>query len=72
MLMKTAVLSCAFYLAFVLAVELALIGITRWKGSVGILFNGWSWALFSGIIWLVSTSMAFRIVANWIRARLAQ
>ena len=69
--MKTAVLSCAFYLTFMLAVELALIGIARWKGSAGLSFHGWSWTLFSGVIWLISTSVAFRIVADWIRARLA-
>ena len=72
MLMRTAVLSCVFYLAFMLAIELALIGITRWKGSVALLFHGWSWVLFSVLIWLISTSIAYRIIANWIRARLAR
>ena len=72
MLIRTALLSCAFYLGFVLAIELALIAVARWKGSAGLLFDGWSWALFSGVIWLVSTSLAFRIVRSWIHARLAR
>jgi hypothetical protein len=72
MLLRTALLSCAFYLGFVLVVELTLVAVARWKGSAGLFFNGWSWALFSGLIWLVSTSLAFRIIANWIRAKLAK
>jgi hypothetical protein len=72
MLIRTALLSCAFYLGFVLAGELAIIAVARWKGSAGLYFHGWSWALFSGVIWLVSTSLAFRVVASWIRAKLAK
>jgi hypothetical protein len=72
MLIRAAVLSCAFYLGFMLVVELALIAVARWKGSAGLIFTGWSWAVFSGAIWLGSTSIAFRIVERWIRARLAQ
>lgn len=71
MLIRTAVLSCAFYLGFMLALQLALIIWASWKGGAFLGFSGWSWAVFSGVVWLISTSIAFRIVAGWIRARLA-
>jgi hypothetical protein len=56
----------------VLVVELVFIAVARWKGSAALIFNGWSWAWFSGMIWLVSTSIAFRIVKSWIHAKLAR
>lgn len=71
MLLRTALLSCVFFLGFVLVIQLALVVVARWKGSAGLIFNGWSWAVFSGVIWLISTSLAFRIFAKWLRAQLA-
>jgi len=38
-IMKLAVLSCAFYLAFALAVELVLFTVMLWKDGVGIFFT---------------------------------
>lgn len=70
LIMKLALLSCAFYLGFALIVELANIG-ARMKG-LDLHLTSLGWTVFSGAIWLVSTSVAFRIVASGIRARLAR
>ena len=70
LIMRLALLSCAFYLGFALIVELTFIGVLR-KG-LDLHLTSWGWTVFSGAIWLVSTSIAFRIVASGIRARLAR
>ena len=70
LIMRLALLSCAFYLGLALALELALFLLARWKGSAGFFFTSWGWTLFSVAIWLVSTSIAFRIVRGWIHAKL--
>jgi hypothetical protein len=72
LIMRLALLSCAFYLGFALALELALVLLSRWKGSAEFYFTSWGWTVFSGAIWLVSTSLAFRIVRSWIHARLVR
>jgi len=72
LIMKLALLSCAFYLGFALAVELAFFAIMLWKDSVGIFFTWWGWAEWSGAAWLVSTSIAFRLVVGGIRARIGR
>jgi hypothetical protein len=70
LIMKLALLSCAFYLGFALVVELAFFAVTLWKDSVGIFFTWWGWAAWSGAAWVVSTSLAFRIVMAGIRVRI--
>jgi hypothetical protein len=72
LIMKLALLSCAFYLGFALAAELEFFAVTLWKDSVGIFFTWWGWAAWSGAVWLVSTSLAFRLVFGGIRAKLAR
>ena len=69
-IMKVALLSCAFYLAIALAVELAFFAVMLWKDSVFFFFTWWGWAAWSGAAWLVSTSLAFRLVVSGIRAKL--
>lgn len=39
LIMKVALLSCAFYFGFALAVELAFFAVMLWKDSVGIFFK---------------------------------
>ena len=39
LIMKLALLSCAFYLGFALTVELAFFAVMLWKDSVGIFFT---------------------------------
>ena len=67
---KLALLSCAFYLGFVLIAELAFFAVTLWKDDVGIYFTWWGWAAWSSAAWLLSTSLAFYIVFSGIRAKI--
>ena len=71
-IMKLAVLSCAFYLGIALLVELAFFLITLWKDSFSVFFTWWGWALWSGVVWLISTSLAFRLAWGGIRAKLSR
>ena len=70
-IMKIALLSCAFYLGLALLAELALFGLMYWKDGVFVSFTWWGWAVWSSAAWLISTSLAFRLVAAGIRARIS-
>jgi len=70
LIMRLALVSCVLYLGFALIVELAFVAARR-KG-LDIHLHSLGWTVFSGAIWLVSTSIAFRIVASWIHAKLAR
>jgi hypothetical protein len=67
---KVALLSCAFYLGIALAAEVALFALALWKGGSAIFFTWWGWVAWSGAAWLVSTSLAFRLVVSGMRAQL--
>ena len=69
LIMKLALLRCAFYLGIALAAELALFALALWKNGSAIFFTWWGWAAWSGAAWLVSTSLAFRLVASGIVPR---
>jgi hypothetical protein len=70
--MRLAVVSCAFYLVIALLVELAFFAATFWKQDVGIYFNSWVWVAWSSAAWLISTSLAYRIVTRGIHAKILQ
>ena len=69
LILKLAALSCAIYLGIALLAELAFFLLTIWKDSVGLFFTWWGWVLWSGAAWLVSTTLALRIVWTGIRAK---
>jgi hypothetical protein len=71
-IMKIALLSCALYLGFALVAELAVVATLFWKDDVLIGFKWWGWTVWSGAIWLLCTSLAFRIVVSGIRTKLAR
>jgi hypothetical protein len=71
LIMKLAVLSCAFYLGIALLAELAFFLVTLWKDSFGIFFTWWGWAIWSGAAWLFSTGLAFWLVWGGIRTKLS-
>lgn len=71
LILKIAVVSCALYLGFAIAVQLALYALMLWKGGVFISFTRWGWTLWSGAVWLIATSVAFHLVASGIRAKLS-
>lgn len=70
LIMRLAFMSCAFYLAIALLAELAFFAATFWKRDVGIFFNSWGWVAWSLVVWLFSTSLAFRIVMRGIHAKI--
>ncbi len=71
LLVKLAVLSCAFYLGVALLAELAFFLLALWKHDFAYSFTWWGWAICSGTVWLLSTSLAFRMVWAGIRARVS-
>jgi hypothetical protein len=70
LIMKLAALSCAFYLGIALLAELAFFALMLWKDNVGIFFTRWCWAAWSGVAWLISTSLAFRLVWGGVHAKI--
>ena len=70
LIMKVALLSCAFYLCFALVAELTFFALALWKDGFMYGFRSWGWAISSSLVWLLSTSLAFRIVVSGIRAKL--
>jgi hypothetical protein len=71
LILKIAVVSCALYLGFAIAAQLAFYALMLWKDGVFISFTRWGWTILSGAVWLISTSVAFRIVATGIHAKLS-
>jgi hypothetical protein len=72
LIIRLAVLSCAFYLVIALLAELASFAAMFLKHDVGIYFNLWGWLAWSAAAWLISTSLAFRIVTRGIHAKILQ
>jgi hypothetical protein len=73
-IMRIAVLSCALYLGFVLLAEFAFFVVTLWKHGFGLLtswFSWWGWIIWSCAVWILSTSLAYRLVWAGIRAELS-
>jgi hypothetical protein len=68
-IMKLALLSCAIYLGLALIAELALFGLMYWKDGVFVSFTWWGWTVLSSAAWLVSTTLAFRLVMAGILPR---
>jgi hypothetical protein len=66
--------TCAFYLAFTLPIAAAELAITYWKGGFGIDFIGRGgvagFAVFWGLVWLISFVLAFRMVFPFVWSRL--
>jgi len=56
-LLKLALLTCAFYIAIVALMELAIF----LSGDFGIAAKPWGWTVLFGIIWLVSFTLAWHI-----------
>jgi hypothetical protein len=68
---KVALVTCAFYLGLNVVLEVGFFGLARWKGGVaGIHFTRGGQYIFFGILWLISYSLAWRIVAAPIFARI--
>jgi len=67
---KVALVTCAFYLGLNVLLEVGLFGLAQWKGGAGITFTRGGKYIFFGILWLISYSLAWRIVAAPIFAKI--
>jgi hypothetical protein len=72
LIMKLAAFRCAFYLGIALPAELAFFVVDLWQVNIGTFFTWWGWVVWSGAAWLVSTTLAFRIVWRGIHAKILQ
>jgi hypothetical protein len=61
LIVKTALVTCAFYVGMAILLEALLLGVTHWKGSVFFSINFKAWALIFGLIWLASFALAWRV-----------
>lgn len=67
---KIALVTCAFYLGLNVLLEAALLGLAQWTGIAGVHFHRGGQYVFFGILWLISFSLAWRIVATPIFAKI--
>jgi hypothetical protein len=67
MLLRLALLTCAFYLAIAVLAEVGVFVAARIKGSFGYVASPWGWAVWSGVMWLISYSLAWRVIKAWVR-----
>lgn len=67
LMLKFAVVTCAFYLGIVLLMEAGVLVVARFD-MVGVVAPRWGWiALFGvvfGVVWLISFLLAYRIVVS--------
>ena len=69
LLMKLALLTCAFYMGIVFLIEVASVILACLMGGFGIAGKAWGWGVLCGVIWLISFSLAWRIVDAGMMAR---
>jgi hypothetical protein len=68
---RLAVVTCAIYLGLNLLLEAAVFALALWKGGAGIHFSSrTSMVVFFGAVWLLSFTLAWRIVAAPIFAKI--
>ncbi len=61
LIVKTVLVTCAFYLGIAILLEALLFGVVHWKGGVFYSINFKAWALIFGLIWLASFALAWRV-----------
>jgi hypothetical protein len=69
-ILKLAVLTCAFYLGIAVLMQAALFGLALWKGMAGVLLVRWKWGAVFAVVWLASFSLAWHFIYAGFRARL--
>ncbi len=63
LILKLAAVTCAFYLAAAVLMEVVLIMMTHFLGGIwGFFPKRWGWIIVFGSVWLASFVFAFRIV----------
>jgi len=69
---KVALVTCAFYLGINLLLDGAIFGLASWTGIAGVHLTRGGRYLFFGLMWLMSFSLAWRIVMAPVFARLSK
>jgi hypothetical protein len=67
---KLALVTCGFYLAISILLDVAVFGMAMWKGSSGVFASKSGWLLFFGMVWLMSFLLSWRIVFTPLFAKL--
>ncbi len=67
---KIALVTSVFYIGLNILLEVGLLALAHWKGVAGISFLRGGRYVFFGILWLISFSLAWRIVTSPILARI--
>jgi hypothetical protein len=67
---KLALVTCAFYLGISILLDIAVFGMTLWKGGFGVWATRSAWLVFFGIAWLISFLLSWRTVFAPLLARL--
>jgi len=70
MILKLALLTCAFYLGISVLMQAALFGLAIWRGSAGFFFTRWTLGAVFAVVWLTSFSLAWHFIYAGIRANL--
>ncbi len=61
MILRLALLTCAFYLAIAILIEVASLILARLLGGFAISTKPWGWALIFGFMWLISFTLAWHV-----------
>jgi len=73
LLVKLGLVTCAFYLGIVVLLEGAIFGIgIMSKGGFGYFLTRPAWFVLFGMIWLLSFSLAWRIVMTPLTSRFSR
>jgi hypothetical protein len=62
LVIKLALVTCAFYLGIAILLEAAFFGIAMWKGGIMYTLTRPVWFVTFGLFWLLSFTLAWRIV----------
>ena len=60
-IVKTALVTCVFYVGITVLLGALLLGVTLWKGGVAYSVNFTTFAFIFGVIWLASFALAWRV-----------
>ena len=58
---KMALVTCAFYIAIAIVLEVALLLVVYKKGGIFYHLNPWGWGLVFAVVWLISFALAWRV-----------
>ena len=69
LIVKMALVTCAFYVGIAFLINAIFFGFTVWKGGLLYTLDSRLWALVFGIVWLISFILAWRVVMTPLLAK---